>query len=291
MIGTNVFSEFIQTLPKTVVSHKRGSDIYNLLQKALRKEIELQFLNDEKYRNLQPFGYINFPYYQMGNVDTLNLFDLDEIIIFGFYWMNKDKYKNVADLGANLGLHSIILSKCGFNIKAYEPDEWHFSVLKENISNNSCTNVELFNSAVSDYDGEAEFVRVLGNTTSSHILGDKKPYGELENIKVKTCKFQEIIKWADLIKMDVEGHEVVLVTSTTKDDWNDTDALIEISNIQNAKKVFDFFNSINVSMYSQKKKWESVSVFDDMPISYKEGTLFVSNRGKPFQQKREDETF
>ena len=282
MIGNNIFREFVENLPKVIDAHKRGSDIYNLLQKSLRKEIELQFINDEKYRNLHPFGLIDFPYHKMGNVDTLNLFDLDELIIFSFYWMNKSKYKNVADLGANLGLHSIILSKCGFNIRAYEPDGWHFSILEENIKNNNCTNVELFNRAVSDHEGEVEFVRVLGNTTSSHILGDKKPYGELETIKVKTVKFQEIIKWADLIKIDVEGHEVVLLTSTQTEDWDETDAMIEISNEENGQKVFDFFNSINVDMYSQKKTWEKITSFEDMPTSYKEGTLFVSKRAKPF---------
>lgn len=282
MIGFNTFNEFIESLPKMVSVHKRGSDIYNLLQKLLRKEIEQQFMNDARYRNTQPFGVIDFPYHNMGNVDTLNLFDLDELIIFSFYWSNKARYKNVADLGANLGLHSIMLSKCGFNIKAYEPDNLHFSILQENIKNNNCHSVELFNNAVSDSEGEVEFVRVLGNTTSSHIMGDKNPYGDLETIKVKTCEFKKIIAWADLIKMDVEGHEFVLVSSTDKSDWENTDAMIEISHEENAKKVFDFFNSIGVSMYAQKILWEKVTKLEDMPTSYKEGTLFVSNRGKPF---------
>lgn len=282
MTGINTFNEFIQEMPRIIDTHKRGSSVYNLLQKLLRKEIEQLFLNDDRYRNVQPFGVIHFPYHKMGNVDTLNLFDLDEIIIFSFYWKNKTKYKNVADLGANLGLHSIILSKCGFNVKSFEPDDLHYSILEENIKNNECKNVELFKSAVSDSDGEVEFTRVLGNTTSSHIAGDKVPYGELDTIKVKTYEFKKIIQWADLMKIDVEGHEVVLVKSTTKEDWDTTDAMVEISNDTNAKEIFDFFNSIGVAMYSQKKLWERVTALEDMPTSYKEGTLFISNQGKPF---------
>lgn len=282
MTGINTFNEFIQEMPRIIDTHKRGSSVYNLLQKLLRKEIEQLFLNDDRYRNVQPFGVIHFPYHKMGNVDTLNLFDLDEIIIFSFYWQNKAKYKNVADLGANLGLHSIILSKCGFNVKSFEPDDLHYSILEENIKNNDCKNVELFKSAVSDSDGEVEFTRVLGNTTSSHIAGDKVPYGELDTIKVKTYELKKIIQWADLMKIDVEGHEVVLVKSTTKEDWDTTDAMVEISNDTNAKEVFDFFNSIGVAMYSQKKLWERVTALEDMPTSYKEGTLFISNQGKPF---------
>lgn len=283
MIGNNIFKEFIEDLPEIVDSHKRGSNQYNLLQKCLRKEIELQFVNDNEFRNLEPFGRISFPYYQMGNVNTLNLFDLDELIIFSYYWENKEKYKNAADLGANLGIHSIILSKCGFNVKSFEPDNWHYSILEQNIKNNNCKNVQLNNCAVSNKNGEVEFTRVLGNTTSSHIAGDKIPYGDLETIKVKTINFLEIIKWADLLKIDVEGHEVVLIKSTTTDDWNDTDAIVEISNENNAKEVFNFLNSINVQMYSQKKLWNQVTSLEDMPTSYKEGSLFISKNGKPFK--------
>lgn len=282
MTGLNTFNEFIQTMPRIIETHKRGSDAYNLLQKLLRKEIELLFLSDERYRNIQPFGIIDFPYHKMGNVDTLNLFDLDEIIIFSFYWQNRQRYKNVADLGANLGLHSIILSKCGFQVRAYEPDEWHFSLLEENIKNNQCTNVALHRSAVSDSDGEVEFTRVLGNTTSSHIAGDKIPYGELETIKVKTYEFKKIIREVDFIKMDVEGHELVLLSSTTHEDWDSTDAMVEISNEVNARGVFEFLNSIDVDMYAQKVLWQKVQKLEDMPTSYKEGTLFISNRNKPF---------
>jgi FkbM family methyltransferase len=157
--------------------------------------------------------------------------------------------------------------------------------LQENIKNNNCKNIELFNRAVSDKVGEVEFVRVLGNTTSSHISGDKTPYGELERTVVQTVDFKSVISWADFLKIDVEGHELVLIESTTKDDWADSDAMIEISNGDNAKKVFDFFNSIDVKMYSQKKGWERVTELFDMPTSYKEGSLFVSNSGAPFDAK------
>lgn len=285
MIGNNsCFNTFIEELPTIKEFHTRGEKVYNFLQKSFRGEVDKLFQNDIK--DLSPFGEIVFPFHKMGNVDTTNLFDLDEIIIFSFYWQARSRYKNVADLGANVGLHSILLSKSGFNVKSYEPDSWHFSILEENIKNNSCKNIELFNCAVSDEVGEVEFIRVLGNTTSSHISGDKNPYGELETVVVDTVDFKSVIKWADFLKIDVEGHEVVLVTSTTKDDWNDSDAMIEISNEDNAQKVFEFFNSIDVDMYSQKKSWEKVTELPDVPTSYKEGSLFVSNNGSPFSTEQ-----
>ena len=39
-------------------------------------------------------------------------------------------------------------------------------------------------------------------------------------------------------------------------------------------KIFTFTDSKN--MFSQKLAWKKVQVIDDMPASYKEGSLFVS---------------
>ena len=74
-------------------------------------------------------GDIALPYFKMGNISSVNLFDLDELILFKFYSRSKAKYKNVADIGANLGLHSLVLSRLGFSVKCYEPDPHHYEQL------------------------------------------------------------------------------------------------------------------------------------------------------------------
>lgn len=276
-----LFSIYIDNLPKVIGMHKRGEPIYDFLFECFKSETKNFFLDDKK--DLSPFGEIYFPYHEMGNVNTTNLFDLDELIIFSFYWQSRFKYKNVADLGANVGLHSILLSKCGFNVRAYEPDPVHYQLLTENISKNNCTNVKLYNSAVSNKEGVAEFVRVKGNTMSSHIKGSKpNPYGELEYFNVELQNFNEIIGWADFIKMDVEGHETELILSTSAKDWDKTDAIVEVSNEINAKILFDFLKEDKIRMFSQKECWNEVTQFDHMPVSYKEGSLFISNSNSPF---------
>lgn len=283
MNGINLFEEFIKDLPKITTSHKRGTNIYNLLAKSIRSEIEKSFKNDNSIHNLEPFGTIYFPYHKMGNIDVLNLFDLDEIIIFSFYWYNRKKYKNVADLGANLGLHSVLLEKCGFNVQSYEPDNWHFKIFSENVKKNNCKNIQLNNVAVSNYNGESNFIRVLDNTTGSHIEGAKKnPYGNLEKNVVSVVEFKKIIEESDLMKIDVEGHEVVLLESVEGKVWNTTDALMEVTNEENAKLVYNYFKKNNIKMYSQKNNWNIVESLKDIPTSYKEGTLFVSKHNKPF---------
>ena len=102
------------------------------------------------------------------------MFDLDGLILYSFYWLNRNRYKKVADLGANIGLHSILLSRCGYEVSSYEPDPIHFKILSENIKSNNCSRVHLHNVAVSNTMGEMDFIRVLGNTTGSHLAGSKK---------------------------------------------------------------------------------------------------------------------
>src|ERR1041384_2111016 len=109
----------------------------------------------------------------MGAVDSLDLFGLDELIIFLFYWCNRGRYRRVVDIGANLGLHTIMMGRCGFQVTAFEPHPVHCEVLRRTVALNDITSVELRTAAVSTRTGEAAFVRVLGNTTGSHLLGSK----------------------------------------------------------------------------------------------------------------------
>ncbi len=214
----------------------------------------------------------------MGQINSTHLFGLDELIIFSFYLKNKNRYKKVFDIGANIGLHSIVLAKTGFDVLSYEPDPWHFKILQENLKLNSIfSNVEARNMAISTHTGELEFIRVLGNTTGSHLAGAKKePYGDLERFMVQVDSFKEILKDADLLKIDVEGHEGTLITSTCREDWVGTDAIVEIGTPENAKIVFEHMQAKGVNLFSQKNSWEKVLKLEDMPTSYKDGSLFIS---------------
>lgn len=105
----------------------------------------------------------------MGAIDSLDLFGIDKLVIFAFYWSNSGRYKRTLDMGANIGLHSIMMSRCGFQVTCFEPDPHHFSLLTRNLSDNNINSVTAVNAAVSVKEGTMEFVRVLGNTTGSHL--------------------------------------------------------------------------------------------------------------------------
>ena len=278
MKSSSILEDLVLSLPLVTDHHAPGTQLYKLFKQVARKEIDKLFSEKEtQIVDFKPFGEVVFPYYSMGAVDSLNLFDLDELIIFSFYWKNRQRYRKVVDVGANLGLHSILMRKCGFEVSCYEPDPVHFEKLEENLALNHISDVRSLNMAVSSQNGEMEFVRVLGNTTGSHLAGAKlKPYGKLERFQVKLEPFGKIMQGADLIKLDIEGHEREVLLHTTCGEWETTDALVEIENADNATAIYEHFSTLGVNLFSQKTNWQEVRSVKDMPTSYREGSLFVS---------------
>ena len=269
----------IQSLIENPSQHSRDSSFYKTHEQELLNMLENSDLNSSKsgHESFEPFGDLHFPYREMGAINTIHLFGLDELIIFSYYWANKSRYKNVADLGANIGLHSLIMDRCGFSINSFEPDPIHVGVFQENIVNNKSVNITINQKAISDKSDTVDFIRVLGNTTGSHLAGAKEdPYGELETFTVETSDINSVLLNNDFVKMDIEGQEATAILSTKKDTWANVEMILEVGTEKNAKIIFEYLNEINVNMFSQKIGWNKVSDLADVPTSYKEGSLFLS---------------
>jgi FkbM family methyltransferase len=272
-----ILEKLLKVLPLLHKEHSCFSPLYSLLYTVVKCEVEKIFNRTSNEKNiLEPFGLICMPYFSMGAVSSLNLFELDELILFSFYWANRNRYKRVLDIGANIGLHSVILSRCGFEVQLFEPDPIHFKKLEEILHLNDITNVKKHCAAVSSHSGQAEFVRVLGNTTSSHLAGSKQPYGDLEKFSVPLIDIREVMRSVDFIKMDVEGHEKDIILATDRKHWEKTDMMLEVGSQENAKVIFTHLKSLNLSLFSQKTGWGKVEKLEDMPTFYKEGSLFIS---------------
>lgn len=275
--------EIIECLPDIVTYHARTSRIYKVMEKVARDVVHASNFRDTSglANSLGGFGDIRLPFAKMGTVSTLDLFGLDELIIFSFYWTNRGRYRTVADIGANIGLHSILMSRCGWRVKAYEPDPTHAGLLRRNLELNDVTSVELTEAAVSDRPGTLEFVRVLGNTTGSHLAGAKQnPYGELQRFPVDVVAIDKIMLSADLVKMDVEGQEATIILSTSADHWTKTDMMVEVGTAENAGAIFKHLRDLGVNAYAQKLGWDRVVSVLEMPTSYKEGSLFITKKAQ-----------
>jgi FkbM family methyltransferase len=268
--------EFLAAYPQ---HHARDSRFYRFIDGLARhafRDAQPQFEAGRPVP-LAELGGIVLPYEKMGAIDSVDLFGLDELLMFAFYHRNRGKYRRGADIGANIGLHSILLSRCGVRMEAFEPDPAHHAKLKRNLGLNGVGDCTAHMAAVSEKKGKMEFVRVLGNTTSSHLAGAKaNAYGELERFEVDVHDVREIAARVDFMKIDAEGHEAVILNAVPLEQWRRLDAFVEIGTPQNAEAIFSRFAGTGVNVFSQKAGWSRAESIQQLPASYKEGGAFVS---------------
>lgn len=119
------------------------------------------------------------------------------------------------DIGANNGYYTVlaaqIVGKKG-TIYSFEPNIEAFERLTRNIKLNNLVNVKYYNTALSNFDGNAKLY--LDQSTedgSASLFSNQETYGK-STVMVK--KFDEVFKVEneysdiDMIKMDVEGSEI-----------------------------------------------------------------------------------
>ena len=209
------------------------------------------------------------------SINSTHLFGIDEIILFNYYYKNRHKYKNACDIGANTGLHSIIMKKCGFKVDAFEPDLEHFKLAKNNFSKNK-VKINLVNSAVSNFSGQIQFTRILNNTTGSYIGNKKKSYGPVKKYKVNVINSKKLKNKYDLIKIDAEGSEGDILKNFNKKDFRNTDIVLEISTPKSKDKIWSIIKKNGLNVFSQKNSWRLVKNKVDLPSSHREGSVIIS---------------
>ena len=225
---------------------------------------------------------LNLPFVSFGRITSDDLFGPNEQVIFDFYESARGRYKKALDVGANIGVHSLLMRREGWQVRAFEPDPEHFEMLCANLQAeaNDAPAIEPHRLAVSDYTGTACFVRVKNNLTGNHIQGDKVPYGPTELVLVNTIDCRPLFAWADFAKIDCEGHEAKILLTTDAETWAHMEAMVEVGNERNAWDIYRHLRG-TVPMWSQKRGWAQVEVLEHMPWHHSEGSLFIGNR-RPF---------
>jgi FkbM family methyltransferase len=253
---------------KTVKINKKFLKFY--LSKIKKNKIIINFDNKDK---------LYLPYMQMGIPSSINLFAYHEHNIFLYYLNNFGRYKKIADIGANIGLHSIVLSKIGYKVDVYEPDPDHFKLLKKNLKMNKCKNVKFYNNAIFDKTKNIKFTQVINNTAANHINGFKDNlHGPIKTFKVRTIDIKKIVKNYDLIKIDAEGSEANIIERLSHNDFNKVDIICEISGNKNAKRIFKNCKNKNINIFSHKIGWQKAKKIKDVPTHHTEGLVFLSNK-------------
>lgn len=124
----------------------------------------------------------------------------------------------VFDIGANIGYYPLmelgLIGKTG-KLLAIEPSPSNVELLKKNLALNGYHDTEVISGAVSDDNGTNTFyLSEFSNLNTFHPTGTGEKFVSGETISVKTYTVPTLAEnygKPDLIRMDVEGHEVEVI--------------------------------------------------------------------------------
>ena len=183
-----------------------------------------------------------------------------EFIIYCLSLMDFDiSKKNILDIGANIGNHSIYFASKFKSVIAFEPNPDAFVLLTFNTRKNS--NIELKNYGLGDEAGEFTMIDVPGNIGASTIIAKTTQIPDSVIAKIKTLDSLSL-GTVDFMKIDVEGFEekvligaretikknspIILLEQLKTDFKNSTSAAIELLRNQDYK-IFWIDGQLNLS--------------------------------------------
>jgi FkbM family methyltransferase len=143
---------------------------------------------------------------------------------------NFDSPFSFIDIGANIDLYSLVAArnKRCLRCYAFEPNPAVFEALKFNIEINGARNIEAINSAVSETAGMLRFLYVDQRTGAGSVARD----GDDNAITVTSVNkdyFDNLAasdKQTKVVKIDVEGHEPIVIGELIKSDiWDSIEYL------------------------------------------------------------------
>lgn len=246
----------------------------------IKTKLKKKIVNTKNFFKIpiKNLGYVNIPKYDFKTVEIADLLKINEQLAIDYYYKNRKIYKRVADIGANIGLHTAILSKIGYEVTSFEPDPIHFKFLKKCCEINKIR-PKLIKKAVYVRKASMSFIRVEDHSLKSHLKIASKninSYGAKKKFKVNTLNFKKILKDFDFIKIDVEGSEAYLLKSLRSAKDFKCNMMVEISNKNNAKIIYKHLkklnlNFINLSNFKNKK----IKSLNDMPSTYMDGFLII----------------
>jgi FkbM family methyltransferase len=150
---------------------------------------------------------------------TLFLFGKREIDHYKMLQEILEPGMKILDIGANIGYYAVMESKvigASGKITAIEPMLPNIEMLKRNIELNSVSNIDVIHGAVSASTGTGQmYMSTHSNLHTFHRDGSAADYLESTTVDVPTMTLRDAAEHAgndaELIRMDVEGHEVEIL--------------------------------------------------------------------------------
>lgn len=234
---------------KTIFKNYNEGFDNNKLLSNLKEKISQDYKNKTISITLAPYKSIKFLNEKLGKFYAHEILLLEhELIQIYFYYLIKENYKNFSDLGANVGLHSLLASQIFKKVISYEPEINTYKSLNTNIEINDLINVSTYNKAVSVKAGQLKFFKNKENPTSNHLeisnvsTEYKDQYKNLETTNVEVESFIKILEFSDILKIDIEGHEGEIMNDLKYEYFSNKILFIEIHNNKNSIDISKFYS-------------------------------------------------
>ena len=222
--NTLVVAYSMNLFTKTLDYYEKNG-LSKTLQKALTTIYFDLFVNRLKYFGLTyvPSRY-GFSFKKNWGDFTFRLYINAAYGFFLFdYLAERDSAYVFFDIGANQGIYTLAAEKnphCQ-KVYAFEPVSKTYSFLSSNVVINVTSDkVNLVNAAISDNHGTCEIVIKEGHSGGATTAEQNATSGQAE--KIKMINSEELNKFSIprntdiVVKIDVEGHEQVVIEELTK---------------------------------------------------------------------------
>jgi FkbM family methyltransferase len=157
--------------------------------------------------NIAGYKITAFSYSQLINL-------VEEIFIYEVYRpTNNTAVRTIIDCGSNIGISILYFKKLypESRVIAFEPDHDTFKLLTTNINDNNINNVELHQVALGNMESEVVLYGKPSRPGSLNMSLFKSEEMTGENKVIANKLSNYITSEVDLLKIDVEGAEVIII--------------------------------------------------------------------------------
>ena len=196
------------------------------------------------------------------------------------------EYNIILDLGANIGIISLLLSCCFENsiIHAFEPIPETFKILNKNIKLNKRKNIITHNFGIGSKEGEFKMGIPKSRTDKKNIGLYSLKYNNEQNsykdtlVNVKIKKLNNFDQ-AQIIKIDIEGGEEDFLSDNIDYIKNVSLILIEFNpSLSNIDNLYRLLNDNFVCLNPEDDKTKKINKYKNGIPQYTNSDLFFINR-------------
>lgn len=136
------------------------------------------------------------------------------------------------DIGANIGIYSLLASKHirnGGKVYSFEPSDWAYERLMENLKLNDSKNVEVLKLAATNSSGLKRFYVCEDdayNSLNSFPMKDVQKVIEINSIRIDEYCSNHNVKKIDILKVDAEGADYLVLKGAENILRSDTPPII-----------------------------------------------------------------